>query len=331
MPRRFEGWEGIIHGGILCTILDEVMAWALVEQRQLGRHRPHEHRLPQARDRRPGDPRRGWITESRRRIQVTAGRIVDADRAELATAVATYVAASDARKRELKERYGVGGERFGMSPAARPPPSPRPPTDSWPAHLVEATALGERLADVVHDPGRPSSPPSRAASPNSRIRSTSTGSGRSLPASGPSSACGCRLMEAAHKAFKRGTRQTPTSLLDDAMDRLLARRRARSAGSGCGTWSGSCPRTRADLAADAPRGPRSGRVDHRRHAGPPVRRRHPARPAPLGGARAARLLAVALGAAPRRLHDGHAAARPRRRRRRTSPVVVERGLALAAS
>ena len=50
----------------------------------------------------------GWITESRRRIQVTAGRIVDASTgAELATAVATYVAASDARKRELKERYGV--------------------------------------------------------------------------------------------------------------------------------------------------------------------------------------------------------------------------------
>jgi acyl-CoA thioesterase FadM len=50
----------------------------------------------------------GWITESRRRIHVTAGRIVDAATgAELATAEATYVAASDARKRELKARYGV--------------------------------------------------------------------------------------------------------------------------------------------------------------------------------------------------------------------------------
>src|SRR2546428_1544464 len=27
---RFEGWEGIAHGGILAAILDEVMAWALV-------------------------------------------------------------------------------------------------------------------------------------------------------------------------------------------------------------------------------------------------------------------------------------------------------------
>ena len=25
---RFQGWDGIAHGGIVCTILDEVMAWA---------------------------------------------------------------------------------------------------------------------------------------------------------------------------------------------------------------------------------------------------------------------------------------------------------------
>ena len=31
MPDRFEGWEGLIHGGILCTFLDEVMAWALAQ------------------------------------------------------------------------------------------------------------------------------------------------------------------------------------------------------------------------------------------------------------------------------------------------------------
>ncbi len=50
----------------------------------------------------------GWITEARRRIQITAGRIVDAASGkELAVAQATYVAASESRKRELKERYGL--------------------------------------------------------------------------------------------------------------------------------------------------------------------------------------------------------------------------------
>jgi hypothetical protein len=27
---RFQGWEAVAHGGIVCTILDEVMAWAVI-------------------------------------------------------------------------------------------------------------------------------------------------------------------------------------------------------------------------------------------------------------------------------------------------------------
>ena len=109
MPRRFEGWEGIIHGGILCTILDEFMAWALVSQDSWGvtARMSVDFRKPVT----VGQAIRaeGWIAESRRRIQTTAGRILDAATgAELATAQATYVAATDARKRELKERYGFG-------------------------------------------------------------------------------------------------------------------------------------------------------------------------------------------------------------------------------
>ena len=36
LERRFEGWDGIAHGGILCTILDEVMAWSLVGEDNWG-------------------------------------------------------------------------------------------------------------------------------------------------------------------------------------------------------------------------------------------------------------------------------------------------------
>jgi uncharacterized protein (TIGR00369 family) len=108
MPRRFEGWEGIVHGGILCTVLDEVMAWALVVHDNWGvtARMSIDFRKPVT----VGQSIRaeGWIKEARRRIQVTAGRIVDAESGiELATAEATYVAASETRKRELKERYGV--------------------------------------------------------------------------------------------------------------------------------------------------------------------------------------------------------------------------------
>jgi uncharacterized protein (TIGR00369 family) len=112
LPHQFEGWEGLIHGGIVCTILDEVMAWALVERDAWGVTARMSVNF-----RRPilvGQAIRaeGWIVESKRRIQRTAGRIVDMESGlELAAAEATYVAATDARKRELKERYGlVAGE-----------------------------------------------------------------------------------------------------------------------------------------------------------------------------------------------------------------------------
>lgn len=29
----FEGYEGVVHGGIVCTVLDEVMAWSLYRER----------------------------------------------------------------------------------------------------------------------------------------------------------------------------------------------------------------------------------------------------------------------------------------------------------
>ena len=111
IPRRFEGWEGVIHGGILCTVMDEVMAWALVAYDNWGvtarmsidfcKPVTVGHRVRAE----------GWITESRRRIQRTAGRMVDAETGvELVRAEATYVAATGERKRELKERYGVSRE-----------------------------------------------------------------------------------------------------------------------------------------------------------------------------------------------------------------------------
>ena len=107
LDRRFEGWERIAHGGIVCTILDEVMAWALVGGDDWGVtarisvdfKKPVPLGIPLRAD--------GWITRARRRIVDTEARIVErATGAELATASGVYVAADGARKRELQERYG---------------------------------------------------------------------------------------------------------------------------------------------------------------------------------------------------------------------------------
>jgi acyl-coenzyme A thioesterase PaaI-like protein len=106
LDRRFEGWEGIIHGGILCTILDEVMAWALVGEDDWGvtARMAVEFRRPV----KVGAAVRaeGWTTRSRRRIVDTGGRIVDAESGtELATATGVYLAAGAARKQDLRDRY----------------------------------------------------------------------------------------------------------------------------------------------------------------------------------------------------------------------------------
>ena len=107
LEQRFEGWEGIAHGGILCTILDEVMAWSLVGADNWGvtARLAVDFKRPVPVDR--TIRAEGWVTELRRRLVTTAGSIVDvADGTLLASADALYVAATQERKRELQERYG---------------------------------------------------------------------------------------------------------------------------------------------------------------------------------------------------------------------------------
>ena len=109
---RFQGWDGIAHGGIVCTVLDEVMAWSLAATDNWGLtariavdfKRPVKIDVPIRAE--------GWITSTRRRIVQTAARIVDPQTGDvLATATATYVAADADRKRELQARY-----RFRLTP-----------------------------------------------------------------------------------------------------------------------------------------------------------------------------------------------------------------------
>jgi len=104
---RFEGWRGVTHGGIIATVLDEVMAWALVAEDNWGvtARMTIDFKRPVL----VGTSVRaeGWIVRNRRRLVDTAGQIVDANGTLLASAEAVYVAANEERKRELMARYGV--------------------------------------------------------------------------------------------------------------------------------------------------------------------------------------------------------------------------------
>jgi acyl-coenzyme A thioesterase PaaI-like protein len=104
---RFQGWDGIAHGGILATILHEVMAWALVGEDDGGL--TARLSIDFTRPVKVGQDIRGegWITRSRRRIVDTAAQVTDVAMGDvLAAATGVYVAADEERKRQLREQYG---------------------------------------------------------------------------------------------------------------------------------------------------------------------------------------------------------------------------------
>ncbi len=130
LDERFMGWEGIAHGGIVCAILDEVMAWALVDEDSWGltARMSVDFRRPVPIGRRLRAE--GRVVERRRRLIRTEGRLLDAATGAVhATAQAVYMDAPPDRKDELKRRY-----EFRIEPAVEPreptPLRPWPPSRS---------------------------------------------------------------------------------------------------------------------------------------------------------------------------------------------------------
>jgi hypothetical protein len=114
-----------------------------------------------------------------------------------------------------------------MSPVAAPPISTTTAAAQAfvAAHLALATALGERLATLV---GQPDEYVAVLEAGFGNLADPAYVEGSRCIAPGLREVVGVRLplMEAAHKAFKRGTRHNPTSPLLDVVDRLLGNRYA---------------------------------------------------------------------------------------------------------
>ncbi len=105
--KDYVGWEEKVHGGIIATLLDEVMAWA-----------PSSHDSwavtaeMQIRYRAPANPGErlvatGRVTERRRRIYHVAGEVRGDDGRLVAEAEGRFLGATPSEKRSLKERYGM--------------------------------------------------------------------------------------------------------------------------------------------------------------------------------------------------------------------------------
>ena len=108
IPARFQGWQGITHGGIVSAILDEVMAWSLVGADTLGftARLEVDFKRPVPVDR--PIHAEGWIVDRRRRRFDTRARICDAATGDvLSEARAIYLGAPVAQQAELRDRYDI--------------------------------------------------------------------------------------------------------------------------------------------------------------------------------------------------------------------------------
>lgn len=86
IPKKYEGWSGIAHGGIIATLLDELMAWAV---------RPRGYRTVTAemtvRFRKPVPVEKilfgsGWIISEDGRLVFARSQLADANGTILAEA-----------------------------------------------------------------------------------------------------------------------------------------------------------------------------------------------------------------------------------------------------
>lgn len=110
--RRFEGYDGMVHGGVISAVLDEVMAWSLYrhETWAVTGELTVRYRAPV----RVGEPTRaiGWLVSRRgRRIEMAGELLRVSDATLLARASAVFVTVPDSQAESWRQRYlGIDGQ-----------------------------------------------------------------------------------------------------------------------------------------------------------------------------------------------------------------------------
>ena len=106
LPACAQGFPGAAHGGVLCTILDEVMAWSAIET--TGRfHVTGEMNVRFLSPALTGEEifARGEIPEDKRRYLVCRGEVQDAAGKLLAKAEGKFFPVSAERQAAMEERW----------------------------------------------------------------------------------------------------------------------------------------------------------------------------------------------------------------------------------
>ncbi len=110
----FQGWEGIAHGGILATLLDEAMAWAIASREAfaLTARMSIEYRRPVH----VATPLRveGRVIEMKRRLIRAEAAVLDRATGDVcARAEGVYLTIPESQQQELRSRYRFAGTTDG--------------------------------------------------------------------------------------------------------------------------------------------------------------------------------------------------------------------------
>lgn len=113
----FVGWSDKAHGGIIATLLDEVMAWApsSFDSWAVTAELTVRFRSPAS----PGErlTAAGRVVERRRRIYQVAGEVHGADGRLIAEGRGRYLGATPAAKERLKAQYGLPPRKLAAGTA----------------------------------------------------------------------------------------------------------------------------------------------------------------------------------------------------------------------
>ena len=115
LPGYTQGFPGAAHGGVLCTMLDEVMAWVAIET--TGRfHVTGEMTVRFLAPVSPGEEilARGEIAEDKRRYLVCRGEILSADGRQVARAEGKFFPVPAVKQVEMEQLW----RRTGVPPQA---------------------------------------------------------------------------------------------------------------------------------------------------------------------------------------------------------------------
>jgi uncharacterized protein (TIGR00369 family) len=108
--KDYVGWEEKVHGGLLATLLDEVMAWApsSYDSWAVTAEMNLRFRSPAS----PGESLHASarVTERRRRIYHVRGEVRGEDGRMVAEAEGRFLGAAPSEKAQLKDRYGIPPE-----------------------------------------------------------------------------------------------------------------------------------------------------------------------------------------------------------------------------